>query len=60
MVLLDCVIRMKCISEAPAERASWSIMNNSTVPEDESNLLNLYSSIISKPRLIENLNFPEV
>lgn len=58
MVLLDWVIRMKYTSEVQqkVQVAPWLI----TVWEDETNLLNSDSSVISWPNLIDHLNFPEV
>lgn len=57
MVLLDCIMRFTLISEVQKNVQVCPLLIT-TVPEDEINLLNLYSSITSQHSLIDHLNVP--
>lgn len=57
MVLLDCIMRFTLISEVQQNVQVCPLLIT-MVPEEEINLLNLYSSIISQHSLIDLLNVP--
>lgn len=57
MVLLDCIMRFTLISEVQQNVQVCPLLIT-MVPEEEINLLNLYSSIISQHSLIDHLNVP--